>query len=242
MGTSASVLTAAPAAHERASADFPEVLRALDTMVASAEPAVVFTSAVRLCVPLICDVATVTITADDQPPYAITWPRNMTEQRDWVPTTTVRTAITGPATEEHPAYSGTLTLDFHSLPTDAHPALARLIVDHAAALVQRERLLDLLNSATTQAANLELALASNRDIGVAIGILMSLHKITRQHAFDELREVSQRTNRKLRDIALDVAETGTIRTLADAGSSASDSADRVAAARPGRQLLTRCAS
>jgi hypothetical protein len=241
MGTSASVLTAAPASHERAPADFPEVLRALDTMVASAEPAVVFTSAVRLCVPLICDVATVTMNAEDQTSYAITWPRTVTEQHRWAPATTVRTAITGPATEEHPAYSGTLTLDFRSLPTDDHPALAHLIVDHATALVQRERLTDLLDRTTTRAANLELALASNRDIGVAIGILMSLRKITRQHAFDELREVSQRTHRKLRDIALYVAETGTIQTLADAGSPASDRGGRVGPARPGH-LLTRCVS
>ena len=37
---------------------------------------------------------------------------------------------------------------------------------------------------------------------------MGLHKITQAQAFDLLRAVSQHSNRKLRDIALDVVETG----------------------------------
>lgn len=57
-------------------------------------------------------------------------------------------------------------------------------------------------------ANLELALQSNRDIGTAIGILMGLHRVTRPAAFTLLREASQRSRRKLRDIALAVIETG----------------------------------
>jgi hypothetical protein len=56
--------------------------------------------------------------------------------------------------------------------------------------------------------NLERALESNRDIGVAIGVLMALHKVTRQQAFDLLRVASQRLHRKLAHIAHEVAETG----------------------------------
>lgn len=58
--------------------------------------------------------------------------------------------------------------------------------------------------------NLERALETNRDIGVAIGVLMALHKVTREQAFDLLRVASQRLHRKLADIASDVAETGTL--------------------------------
>jgi hypothetical protein len=58
--------------------------------------------------------------------------------------------------------------------------------------------------------NLERALDSNRDIGVAIGVLMALHKITREQAFDLLRMASQAKHRKVRDLARDVAETGTL--------------------------------
>ncbi len=64
--------------------------------------------------------------------------------------------------------------------------------------------------AQEQAANLRQALQSSRDIGAAIGILMNRHLITREEAFDRLRTASQTRHRKLRELALDVAETGTL--------------------------------
>ena len=63
-------------------------------------------------------------------------------------------------------------------------------------------------NADATTANLQIALASNRRIGVAIGVLMSQQRITETAAFDLLREASQRTHRKLRDIAEDVVLTG----------------------------------
>lgn len=59
-----------------------------------------------------------------------------------------------------------------------------------------------------RADHLQQALQSNREIGVAIGVLMQQRKITREAAFDLLRIASQHSNRKLRDIATDVADTG----------------------------------
>lgn len=60
------------------------------------------------------------------------------------------------------------------------------------------------------AAGLKLALDSNRDIGVAMGILMVTYKVTRDQAFDLLRLASQHANRKLRDVAAGIVETGTL--------------------------------
>ena len=57
------------------------------------------------------------------------------------------------------------------------------------------------------------ALQSNRDIGAALGVLMTRLLITREQAFDLMRIASQRTNRKLRDIAEEVLETGTLALL-----------------------------
>jgi hypothetical protein len=57
------------------------------------------------------------------------------------------------------------------------------------------------------------ALQSNRDIGAAMGVLMARLLVTREQAFDLMRIASQRTNRKLRDIAADVLETGTLAFL-----------------------------
>jgi hypothetical protein len=58
--------------------------------------------------------------------------------------------------------------------------------------------------------HLETALASNREIGVAMGVLMTQHKITREQAFDLLRIASQHTHRKLADVSVEVADTGTL--------------------------------
>jgi ANTAR domain-containing protein/GAF domain-containing protein len=59
-----------------------------------------------------------------------------------------------------------------------------------------------------KALHLERALHSSRDIGAAIGILMTRHLITGEQAFELLRTASQHTHRKLRDLATDVIHTG----------------------------------
>lgn len=62
--------------------------------------------------------------------------------------------------------------------------------------------------AQQRAAHLERALASNREIGVAVGVLMRAHLVTHDEAFAMLRMASQDTNRKLADVAADVAAHG----------------------------------
>ncbi len=59
-----------------------------------------------------------------------------------------------------------------------------------------------------EAANLRLALETNRRIGAAIGVVMTVHKLTEEQAFDRLRQASQHTRRKLRDVADEVVRTG----------------------------------
>lgn len=61
-----------------------------------------------------------------------------------------------------------------------------------------------------RADNLDKALLTSRDIGVAMGVLMIRQKITREQAFDLLRIVSQSSNRKLHEVAEAVAETGAL--------------------------------
>jgi hypothetical protein len=61
-----------------------------------------------------------------------------------------------------------------------------------------------------KANHLTRALETNREIGVAMGILMANGKLTSPQAFDQLRTASQNFNRKLHDIAADVARTGAL--------------------------------
>jgi hypothetical protein len=58
--------------------------------------------------------------------------------------------------------------------------------------------------------NLEIALESSRVIGMAMGIIMATTLCTADQAFDALRRVSQESNRKLREVAQEVTETGTL--------------------------------
>lgn len=81
--------------------------------------------------------------------------------------------------------------------------IGALFASHARALM-------LHSASADQVANLSEALTSSRQIGTAVGILMAMHKVTSEEAFDMLSKVSQDLNRKLRDVAEDVTRTGAL--------------------------------
>lgn len=83
---------------------------------------------------------------------------------------------------------------------------ATIFAAHASNLVA-------LNEAEDQAMNLEAALVSSRAIGMALGVLMSARKVTEEQAFTMLRMASQNLHRKLRLVAAEVVETGTLPEL-----------------------------
>lgn len=90
-----------------------------------------------------------------------------------------------------PGFMGTDTL-----------SLTALLAAHVRVLlVQSER-------ADEAAQNLENAISTSRQVGMAIGILMTVHGISEEQAFALLRLTSQHLNRKLPDVAKDVARTG----------------------------------
>ena len=78
-----------------------------------------------------------------------------------------------------------------------------LLTTHAAQAVGAAQLHD-------RAVNLERALGTSREIGIAIGVLMGMHKLARAEAFNLLKIASQNTNRKLHRVAMDVIDTGTV--------------------------------
>jgi transcriptional regulator with GAF, ATPase, and Fis domain len=85
--------------------------------------------------------------------------------------------------------------------TDAICRFADVYADHAAIALAKV-------SDHERAENLETALQSNREIGMAIGILMARYGLTDHAAFDLLRVTSQREHRKLRDIAAETVYSG----------------------------------
>jgi GAF domain-containing protein len=83
---------------------------------------------------------------------------------------------------------------------------ATIFAAHASSLIA-------LHEAEDQATNLEAALESSRAIGVALGVLMAARKVTQEQAFSLLRVASQNLHRKLRAVAAEVVETGTLPDL-----------------------------
>ena len=65
-----------------------------------------------------------------------------------------------------------------------------------------------LAAATAHAEELRRALLSSRQIGMAMGIFMERHRLTAEQAFGRLRDLSQRGNVELRDVAEQIVYTG----------------------------------
>jgi AmiR/NasT family two-component response regulator len=86
-------------------------------------------------------------------------------------------------------------------------------IDTATILAALASCLVALDEAVDQASNLEAALESSRTIGVALGVLMSARKVPQDQAFTLLRVASQNLHRKLRAVAAEVVETGTLPDL-----------------------------
>ena len=83
---------------------------------------------------------------------------------------------------------------------DATVPVGTILAAHAALAFARAK-------EREQISGLEHALGSNRTIAMAIGILMATRGIDETEAFDLLRVTSQRSNRRLREIADEVVRT-----------------------------------
>ena len=67
-----------------------------------------------------------------------------------------------------------------------------------------------VRTAETKAANLEIALETNRRIGIAVGILMCRLQVTEDRALAVLCKHSQDHNVKVRDLAEEIIYTGSL--------------------------------
>jgi hypothetical protein len=188
-------------------------------LVASPEPAVVLASLAAVCASAIADECWGTIVQEGvtrplgtaPPAGALSespTPRKLALAGENQLTLSFRQG----AWEHYPEFSGTMTWRWHDRdrPTRSDGVIAQLLVDRAIELVRAQRLEVAVAVERDKTANLQVALETNRVIGQAIGILMSAYKLTSQQGFDLLRLTSQHTHRKLREVATEVCDTGTL--------------------------------
>jgi hypothetical protein len=195
------------------------VIAAVQRLVVSPEPAVVLASLAGVCASAIADECWGTIVQEgvtrsisagapaDVPGESLTpgpWTMPLTGGDQ------LTLSFRQSAWEHYPEFSGTMTWRWHDRdrPTSSDRVIAQLLLDRAIDLVRAQRLQLAVAVERDKAAHLQLALVTNREIGQAIGILMSTYKLTSQQGFDLLRMASQHTHRKLREVATEVCETG----------------------------------
>lgn len=174
-------------------------------------PQDVFAALIAAFVPVFCDEIDFDITAADAAPA----PDGNGAPHRVEPSVSpgcISISVRSDAGEGEPAIIGTVTCKWTepNHPSEAEAAVAQLVADQAVAKLRIAGLGHALHVQRVRTANLEEALATNREIGQAIGILMATDQITADQAFDQLRSASQHLHRKLREIAADVVQTGTL--------------------------------
>jgi hypothetical protein len=94
--------------------------------------------------------------------------------------------------------------------TDADLLLAQLALDRAVGIIEVEQLRARAETADELAGNLQVALTSSREIGMAMGIVMERHKLSSDQAFALLSRISQQRQQRVRAVAAQIAETGLV--------------------------------
>lgn len=222
--------------HSGSRVDLTTVFGGLRHLDASPEPAEVFTGLAGVCVPALCDECVIWISEQGRHPYRIRRADVAVPAAAVLPdiltsapggeTTVVGGSAAGiscvevadhaviarfvNAPSDAPDYRGVMVCRWHSAhaPDDTEAALIGVIVDHATALVQRER--TTVAGPPDRSAPAASALPAGHRIAAASGILMSLYHLSTAQARHLLTRASEHTHRPVIDIADTVLRTGSL--------------------------------
>lgn len=224
------------------------VLRGLRHLEGSYEPARVFAGLVQVCVPALCDECLIEVaeegarpyrirrvrpglaplvTADEEPPPE---PAGRTGTGEETDALGVTVEVEGPWVRARfasspgagPSYRGMVACRWHTgyLPAPSDWALIGVLVDHAVALIHRERSA-LTDGVTDLAASV---LPVQHRVAAASGILMALYHLSPAQARQLLSRASEHTSASIGDIADTVLRTGAL--LPPGASAAPNRTDR----------------
>jgi hypothetical protein len=219
--------------------DLGRVLTGLRHLSAAADPARVFTDLAAVCVPALCDECVIEIVEQGGHRYRIRRPgpgpgravatidgRSDPAAIDgaglggprWsgsgaLVTVTDRSVVArfGNPPGGGPDYTGELVCTWRHghVPDEADAALAGVLVDHATALVHRERTTTRVTD-PDMARTVLLALDGTQRVAAATGILMVLYHLSPVQARRLLARAGDHTHRSLREVADTVLRTGAL--------------------------------
>lgn len=173
----------------------------------SAHPSTVLDSLVAACAVLLGERATATLIEIPADPWA-----SITSVADGVflvPVQEAREQVLRIWPERH-AWLQVRYVRVVAAQVQADAAAISLLVDEAVAILRSEALRAELAAQRQRRADLTVRLAGNREIGVAVGILMSAVRCTLDEAVELMRRASRTTGRRMTDIAAEVTLTGTL--------------------------------
>ena len=216
--------------------DLGRVLTGLRHLSAAAEPARVFTDLAAVCVPALCDECLIELVEQGGHRYRIRRPGpahaaaatdRSTDpaaidggglgEQIWSGSGAVVTVSGGSVVARFgnppgggPDYTGVLMCTWRHghVPVEADAALVGVLVDHATALVHRER--TAAHVGPDLAGQVLLALDGTQRVAAATGILMALYHLSPVQARRLLARAGDHTHRSLREVADTVLRTGAL--------------------------------
>jgi hypothetical protein len=207
----------------------PEVPRAgligaISGLRGSGDPMVTFAGLARACVPLFADGCEVALDDGTEPPFRVRHeadrggaPKSASTSRagPWAPESSPGRLLLTPfrvtSWADWPSYAGVVTHWWdHRAPDDRDALIADLMVKHAIALVDRERVAAMVGKAEDRAARLALRAISGRAFNLATGIVMYQEGLTAEAAESRLRQAAGDTGAGLAEVAARVLRAGAL--------------------------------
>ena len=198
------------------------LIRSLSALRGSDDPAVTFAGLSRACVPVFADGCQVELSDGTEPPFRVRHAASSADDpgpaaHPVSPDHMLLTPLQVASRTGYPSYAGVVTYWWSGRPpSESDAAIADLIVKHAIALVDHERLMMAVARAEDRAASLALEAISGRTINLATGIVMHQHGLAPDHAEDLLRQSARTAASGLPLLAASVVRSG---ALADSAAS-----------------------
>jgi hypothetical protein len=194
-----------------------KLIGTLSLLLGSDDPAVTFARLATACVPEFADVCQVELGDGTQPLFRVRRPPGRADGPDWAeagaagPDQVLLTPFRVASRAGYPSYAGVVTHWWAGrAPAESDAVIADLMVKHAIALVDRERLMAAVGRAEDRAASLALEAISGRAVSLATGVVMHQQSLPPEEAEDVLRQAAVVSGTGLSGVAASVVRSGSL--------------------------------